>query len=147
MKPGGLATASAGQRPSPHEKSNFDSPEQTVRVFAAALGRGDLDVAIACFARDGCFLTPDATAVLGRDDIRPILAQMLAGCRAVRVETRGLLTAGETALGSERWTLGSNGPDGEPFERTSTSLVVLAKIEGDWKLTILAPWAEGSPAL
>lgn len=32
--------------------------------FTQALSRGDLDSAAACFARDGCLITPDATAVL-----------------------------------------------------------------------------------
>jgi len=32
-----------------------------------------VDAAAHCFANDACLVTPDATAVRGRDEIRPIL--------------------------------------------------------------------------
>lgn len=124
-------------------QAGLRTPEQAVRAFAVALGSGDLDAAVGCFARDGCFVTPDSTAIRGREDIRAILAQMLAGCLWIGIEARGMLTAGDVALGSERWTIGSNGAGRAPFERTSNSTVVARRIEGTWKLAIVAPWAEG----
>jgi hypothetical protein len=47
--------------------------------FARALSRGNLAAALGCFAEDGCLLTPDATAVHGRERIRPLLLQPGAG--------------------------------------------------------------------
>ena len=63
------------------------SPRQTTTVFAAAIGRGDLELASRCFTNDACLITPDATAIRGRGEIRPILAQIIA--RKTRIASPG----------------------------------------------------------
>jgi hypothetical protein len=49
------------------------TPEEITRALAVSLSSGDLDAATSCFAKDACLLTPDATVVRGRREIRPIL--------------------------------------------------------------------------
>ncbi|MGB7685595.1 MAG: nuclear transport factor 2 family protein, partial [Solirubrobacterales bacterium] len=68
-----------------------------------ALVAGDLDSASACFARDGCLITPDATAIHGRDRIRPVLAQLIAQRIDVAVEGSHVIGGGEVRLVRERW--------------------------------------------
>jgi ketosteroid isomerase-like protein len=112
-------------------------------AFAAALNAGQLEAATACFARDACLLTPDATTIRGRDHIRAILCQLIAMRPTVEVEQRGMLIAGDVALGTETWTIRLNGLELTPFAQTSETTAVLRRIEGAWKLQIAAPWGWG----
>ena len=107
--------------------------------FVRALTVGDLDSATACFARDGCLITPDLTAVHGRERIRPVLAQLIAAAVKVRVDHSNTLHAGETLIARERWTI-RLGDRGREFEQTCDPTLVLRKVEGRWKLVIAAPW-------
>jgi ketosteroid isomerase-like protein len=107
-------------------------------AFARALSAGDLEAATACFARDGCLITPDATAIHGRDRIRPVLAQMVIRRTEIRVELSSAIAAGGAILARERWRVLSGGPP--QIEQTLNPTLVLRLIEGEWKLAIAAPW-------
>ena len=103
-----------------------------------ALNGGDLDAATACFARDGCLITPDATAVHSREHIRPLLAQLVARRTEIEVEFSNLVGAGEVVLASERWRVRS-GVEGAPqIEQTLDPTLVCRRIEGEWKLGAIA---------
>jgi ketosteroid isomerase-like protein len=118
--------------------------KQISAAFAAALSAGDLDAASACFTRDACLLTPDATAIRGRDQIRPLLRQLIAMRPTARVEQRSMLVAGEVAIATELWTLQIDAAEGTPFAQSSLSTTVLRRIEETWKLQIAAPWGWGT---
>ncbi|MDQ2630160.1 MAG: nuclear transport factor 2 family protein [Actinomycetota bacterium] len=108
--------------------------------FIRALSEGDLDSATACFARKGCLITPDATAIEGRDSIRPVLAQMIARQTKVLVEASYSLTGGGVVLARERWRIRVGEPDGGPIDQILDATLVLHWIEDTWKLAIAAPW-------
>ncbi|HEU5061761.1 MAG TPA: nuclear transport factor 2 family protein [Solirubrobacterales bacterium] len=108
--------------------------------FARAINEGDLATAAACFARDGCLITPDATAVHGRDSIRTVLAQMVAGQTRILVEGSNAIKAGEVVFARERWRVRAGEPEGPSIEHTLSAVLILRWIEGAWKLTIAAPW-------
>ncbi|HXQ88616.1 MAG TPA: DUF4440 domain-containing protein, partial [Solirubrobacterales bacterium] len=93
-----------------------------------------------CFAKDACLLTPDATVIRGREEIRPILRQMIAVGSRIEVQESSVVLAGEVALGTERWVLTSPGSEGEPFSQTLTPTMVLRQVEGVWKLAVAMPW-------
>jgi uncharacterized protein (TIGR02246 family) len=116
------------------------TPRESTKAFAASITRGDLDAAASCFAKDGCLLTPDATVIRGRDEIRPILRQLIASGSQIEVQESSVVLAGEVALGTERWVVTSVGSEGEPFSRTLTPTVVLRRLEGVWKLAVAMPW-------
>ena len=107
--------------------------------FASALTAGDLDRAAACFARDGCLITPDGTAIHGRDRIRSVLAQMVIRRTEIEVELSNSISAGETMLVQERWRVRAGEGDAQ-FEQTLHPTLVLREIEGAWKLSIAVPW-------
>lgn len=107
------------------------------------LGAGDLNLAAACFTRDACLLTPDATAIHGRDHIRPVLAQLIARHVRIEVEQRNILEAGEVAFARERWLVNAEGSAASHFEDTCTPLLVLKQIENSWKIAIAALWGWG----
>lgn len=123
--------------------SGAATPQESTRAFAASVSRGDLDAAAHCFAKDACLVTPDATAVRGRDEIRPILHQLIVLESQVEVQESSVLVAGEVALGTERWVVTSPGSEGGSFSRSLTPMVVLRQLEGVWKLAVALPWWRG----
>jgi ketosteroid isomerase-like protein len=116
------------------------SPCESTRAFADSISRGDLNAAARCFAKDACLLTPDSTVIRGREEIRPILQQMIAIGSRIEVQESSVVLAGEVALGTERWLVTSHGSEGEPFSRALTPTMVLRQVEGAWKLAVAMPW-------
>lgn len=116
------------------------TPEESTRGLATSITRGDLEAATSCFAKDACLLTPDATIVRGREEIRRILHQLIAAGSQIEVQESSIVLAGEVALGTERWLMSSAGSEGEPFTRALTPTVVLRQVEGVWKLAVAMPW-------
>jgi ketosteroid isomerase-like protein len=116
------------------------TPRESTRALAASISRGDLDAAAHCFAKDACLITPDATAVRGREEIKPILHQLIVAGSRIEVQESSIVLAGEVALGTERWQVTSAGSEGEPFTRTLTPTMVMRQIEGVWKLAVAMPW-------
>lgn len=117
------------------------TPRESTQAFAASISRGDLEAAAHCFTKDACLLTPDATAVRGREEIRPILHQLIVAGSQIEVQESSIVLAGEVALGSERWVVTSAASDSPPFTRTLTPTLVLRQVEGVWKLAVATPWA------
>jgi ketosteroid isomerase-like protein len=120
--------------------SGAKTPQESTRAFAASISRGDLDAAAHCFAKDACLVTPDATAVRGRDEIRSILHQLIVIESQIEVQESSILAAGEVALGSERWVVTSPSSGGGPFTRALTPMLVLRQLEDVWKLAVALPW-------
>lgn len=116
------------------------TPRESTRALAASISRGDLDGAARCFAKDACLITPDATAVRGREEIKPILHQLIVVGSQIEVQESSIVLAGEVALGNERWLVTSAGSEGSPFARTLTPTIVLRQIEDAWKLAVAMPW-------
>jgi ketosteroid isomerase-like protein len=109
-------------------------------VFVHAINHGDLDAAGACFTRDGCLVTPDATAVHERSRVRPVLAQLIVRQVEIEVELSCVLRAGEVALAYERWRVRSPGADGAGIEQTLSPTLVLRRLDHEWKLAVAALW-------
>lgn len=120
--------------------SSAKTPQESTRAFAASISRSDLDAAANCFAKDACLVTPDATAVRGREEIRPILHQLIVLESQIEVQESSVVLAGEVALGTERWVVASPGSDGAAFTRTLTPTLVLRQVEDVWKIAIAMPW-------
>jgi ketosteroid isomerase-like protein len=123
------------------------SPGRSCLFFARALSAGDLDLAAAYFARDACLITPDATAIHGRERIRGVLAQMVLRRTEIRVDLSTTVGTGDVILVHQRWRLRSGEREGERFEQTLHPILVLKLIEGTWKLAIAAPWGWGQQGL
>jgi ketosteroid isomerase-like protein len=120
--------------------SGAQTPQESTRAFADSISRGDLDAAAYCFAKDACLVTPDATAVRGRDEIRPILHQLIVLESRIEVQESSVLLAGEVALGTERWVVTSPASGGAPFTRELMPTLVLRQVEGVWKIAVAMPW-------
>lgn len=86
-------------------------------------------------------VTPDGTSVHGRSEIIAILAQMVARRTELVVEQIFVRRAGDVALAGGRLTLRSDGPEGARIEQSCDPSLALRRIEGSWKIAILAPWS------
>lgn len=107
------------------------------------LSAGDLSGAAGCFARDACLLTPDATAIHGRNHIRPVLAQLIARKSRIEVLHSNVIVAGEVAFVRGQWQVTALGAAGAPFEQAYGPSLILRQIEGSWKIAIAALWGWG----
>ncbi len=123
------------------EPRTSNSHARTMRPpLPSLLSAGKLDAAAACFARDACLITQDATAIHGRDRIRPLLAQLIARHAQIEVEFSNALIAGDVAFSQERWTVRMDGIEGSRFEQVCEPTLVLRWIDERWKVGIAAPW-------
>jgi len=116
------------------------TPAESTRALASSISRGDLDAAAHCFTKDACLITPDSTAVRGREEIKPILHQLIVAGSQIEVLESSIVLAGEVALGNERWQVTSAGSEGAPFTRALTPTMVMRQLEGAWKLAVAMPW-------
>ena len=116
-------------------------PEEAWATFVAALNDGRLREATACFIRDACLITPDSTAVHGREEIRPLLGQLIDRETHVEVALSTELRAGDVVLSRQRWTVRSHSADGKAFAQELSATLVLHRLEGSWKIAVAAPWS------
>jgi uncharacterized protein (TIGR02246 family) len=125
------------------------SPETVSAALGEALTRGDVKAARNCFTRDGCLVTPDDTAVHGRDEIGHVLEQLAASSIEVRIEKMAMVATSEAALSHERWTIVFREGRPEPYIRSFVATLLMRPVEGHWKLAIAAPWGwpGGDPQL
>ncbi|MGC1165638.1 MAG: nuclear transport factor 2 family protein [Solirubrobacterales bacterium] len=124
-------------------ESAIAGPARPVRaglLLGRALSLGNLESATACFARDGCLITPDATAIHGRERIRPLLAQLISRRTEIEIELSDAIHAGGVVLAYERWKVHSGGIDCPRVTQTWRPTLVLRQTEEDWRLAVAAPW-------
>jgi ketosteroid isomerase-like protein len=115
-------------------------PDNALASFTGALSGGDLHGAAACFTREGCLITPDGTAVHGRSDIAGVLRQLIASRTEIEIDRLVVRGAGDVALASGHVTMRSDGPEGTRFVRACDPMMVIHRIDGTWKLAVIAPW-------
>jgi ketosteroid isomerase-like protein len=132
--------------PATQEPTELHGARNAFFGFTAALGAGDVARAAACFTREGCLVTPDGTAVHGRAGIAAILAQLVARRTVIEIGQLTMRQAGDVALAGGSLTLRSDGPEGTRVAQSCAPTVAIRRIEGSWKIAILAPWA-GSDAV
>lgn len=116
------------------------SPGQASRALVKAIEAGDLDTAGARFSREACFLTRDGTAVNGRDQIRGVLAQLIARRPRFHVAPNSMLSLGDLVLASERWTMEFQAGGSKSLQEATSPTLLLRRLETGWKLAMLAPW-------
>jgi ketosteroid isomerase-like protein len=116
------------------------TPSDTALAFFEALNSGEPATAAALFSVDGCFVTPDGTAVAGAAGLRAIFSQMIELEVRLEVESLGYHQAGDICLvgGRLRCRMGTgNGGTVEPLVRPR---LVFRRARPSWKLAIVALW-------
>ena len=120
--------------------ARFAAPENTVRALTAAISAGDLKQAAECFAEVAAFVTPDGTAVRGREAIITLLAQMVEQKAVIDVEPSGLLTVGDLALLNQRWRMTMRSNSAGTYTQLLTPLLILRQHGSQWKCSLVSPW-------
>jgi ketosteroid isomerase-like protein len=116
------------------------TPEQVPVAFAAALNAGQLQPATLCFAPDACLVSPDATAISGRGEIRGLLAQLIDRGSRIDIEASALVLGGDVAFVTQRWTLSTVATADERYVQALSPTLVLRRLGTEWKLAIAMPW-------
>ncbi|HVY97704.1 MAG TPA: nuclear transport factor 2 family protein [Solirubrobacterales bacterium] len=116
------------------------SAERVLAGFVAAVEAGRLADAVACFAEDARFVTPDGTVVAGVPQLSNIMRQVLALPRTIAIAPERIIDFGQTAIATQVWTMRFHGPEDGDLERTSIATVALRRGRPRWEMTLIAPW-------
>ncbi|MGE5282509.1 MAG: YybH family protein [Chloroflexota bacterium] len=146
LQPGlSLAQAPApAAPPGPLGERLAATPRLASEALCRALNQGDTEAALACFAPGAVLVGPEGTATQGEAALRAALDELIAAGAEVRIELRGVLVAGDTALAHERWAISRGGVPDQGLSRSPAPSLVLRCLGGEWKIAIAAPW--GQPA-
>lgn len=117
------------------------SAAATATGFARAMLGGNAAAAVAHFADDAQFLTPDGTQVGGRRSILALLEQLTASEPELEIRNGRTVVADPVALATQYWTRSSRTTSSELFEANHTARLVLARRERGWQIVIAAPWS------
>jgi ketosteroid isomerase-like protein len=114
---------------------------ETAGAFARVLLGGDARAAASYFAPSAQLLTPDGTALSGRDSIAELLGQLTsASNQLLEIKTGRTLHVDQVALCTQYWALRSRRGAAVAFKTASTARLVLAQAERRWQILIAAPW-------
>jgi uncharacterized protein (TIGR02246 family) len=121
-----------------------ESPAATIERFAELIGAGELDAAVALYEPDATFIPEPGRVVTGRSAIREALAPFLALRPTMTGTIQKEVTAGDTALVLNEWTLRGTDPDGAEVTMAAKSADVLRRrADGSWAIVIDDPWGGG----
>jgi uncharacterized protein (TIGR02246 family) len=117
------------------------APEETIRSFSTLLAAGDIEAMVDLYEPEAAFVPRPGTVVSGHEAIRESLRPFLAMRPRMSGDIARVVTAGDTALVANRWSLIGSGPDGEPVELSGVSADVLKRREnGTWGIVVDDPW-------
>jgi uncharacterized protein (TIGR02246 family) len=123
---------------------NADSPAATIERFAELIGAGELDAAVALYEPDAAFIPEPGRVVAGRSAIREALSAFLALRPTMTGTIQKEVTAGDTALVLNEWSLRGTDPDGGEVRMAAKSADVLRRrTDGSWAILIDDPWGGG----
>ncbi|HEX5990625.1 MAG TPA: nuclear transport factor 2 family protein [Solirubrobacterales bacterium] len=120
-----------------------ETPGGALKAFVGAIEQGNVALAATCVSRDGCLITPDATAINGRDAIRAILNQLVKLRLRVEGNSTHWVVAGDIALGRGVWQSRSE-HNGTELAQQWNATIVLRRRDQAWRIQIIAPWEAAS---
>jgi len=116
------------------------TPADVDRLFAEALSAGALDGALAMYEDDACYADGHGTVARGREQIRAVLADLIALSPTLECHEIDVVENGDLAILRARWTFSGTSQDGEPYEHRGRSIeVVRRQPDGSWLFTIDLP--------
>lgn len=113
------------------------SPAQIHREFERAFNEGDVDGLLALYEPDAALIVQPGSVATGFDQIRPALQAFLDTGGEISLDTREVVTVGELAYLTNRWSLTGTNPDGTPLEMGAvTAEVARRQDDGSWLYVI-----------
>ena len=118
----------------PRQRSTVaTSPEQIHREFEAAFNAGDLDALLELYEPDAALIPQPGVVVHGLDQIGPALQQFLDIGGTISLDTKVVVTVGDLAYLTNRWTLTGTTPDGDPIDMGAvTAETARRQADGTW---------------
>jgi uncharacterized protein (TIGR02246 family) len=118
------------------------SPRSLHQRLEKALDAGDLDGLVALYESGATLVPEPGRSVTGRDAIRAALAGFVAlAPRETRVETLGIVQAGDVALTRSHWSLRGTDPTRGPVTLDHHGFEVMRRgADGSWSFVIDDPF-------
>ena len=113
------------------------TPEQIHREFESAFNTGDMDGLLALYEPDAALIAQPGALAQGLDEIKAALQAFLDLGGTITLDTKTVVTVGDLAYLSNRWSLTGTGPDGEPLDMGAvTAEVARRQADGSWVYVI-----------
>ena len=113
------------------------APAEIHREFERAFNAGDLDALLALYEPDAALIPQPGVVALGLDEIGPALQGFLDLGGKISLDTKEVVTVGELAYLTNRWSLTGTNPDGTPLEMGAvTAEVARRQDDGSWLYVI-----------
>ena len=113
------------------------SPEQIHREFEQAFNAGDLDALLDLYEADAALIPQPGVVAVGLDQIGPALQGFLDLGGKISLDTKEVVTVGELAYLTNRWSLTGTNPDGTPLQMGAVTAEVARKQDnGSWLYVI-----------
>jgi uncharacterized protein (TIGR02246 family) len=116
-------------------------PEDCDLLLVEALGKGDLEAALALYEPNASFVLDSGQVVTGLAAIREVMQGFMALKPKFTMEVKAVQNGdANIALLRGKWNLNGAGPDGKPMTMSGNSTeVVRRQPDGTWKFIIDNP--------
>lgn len=113
------------------------SPEQLHREFESAFNAGDMDRLLDLYEPDAALIPQPGALARGSEEIKPALQAFLDLRGTISLNTKTVVTVGDLAYLTNRWSLSGTTPDGEPLDMGAvTAEVARRQSDGNWLYVI-----------
>ncbi len=117
--------------------------QSTIDTNNAAVGRGDIEGALASFEANAVMVAQPGMHASGTAALREAFKQFMAINPKITVTAQEVIQAGDIALHSYTWTMAAKAPDGSAINQIGFSTVVLRKQkDGKWLMVIDNPFGD-----
>jgi uncharacterized protein (TIGR02246 family) len=128
-----------GEKP-PRTTAGVENPDDWPRVFENHLNAGDLDAVLALYDSEAHFVAPSGEILVGHDQIREVLARLIAAKTRFRSRVIRAVTVGEIAHLSTDFEGTMVDESGKTVAIRSKAIEVLRRQrDGGWKLIVGNP--------
>jgi uncharacterized protein (TIGR02246 family) len=115
----------------------------TIETNNAAVAAGDIEGALATFEPHAVLIGQPGMPAMGTPALRGAFEQFMVIAPKITITGHEVIQAGDIALHQSTWKMSGKAPDGNAFEQSGFSAVVLRKQpDGRWLMVIDNPFGD-----